>query len=93
MPAERVSMRTIQDIVRLKWGCGLSNRQVADELGMAIAKNKPVYVIDDITPTMFLFHPIVVGCCRFQRHRVRCINETGGGGCLIRMWGRSYFGE
>ena len=20
-----------------------------------------------------------VGCCRFQRHRVRCINETGGG--------------
>ena len=20
-----------------------------------------------------------VGCCRFQRHRVRCMNETGGG--------------
>jgi hypothetical protein len=20
----------------------------------------------------------VVGCCRFQRHRVRCMNETGG---------------
>ena len=29
------------------------------ELGMAIAKNKPVYVIGNITPTMFLFHPIV----------------------------------
>jgi hypothetical protein len=20
-----------------------------------------------------------MGCCRFQRHRVRCMNETGGG--------------
>lgn len=30
------------------------------ELGMAIAKNKPVYVIGDVAPTMFLFHPIVI---------------------------------
>lgn len=29
------------------------------ELGIAIAKNKPVYVVGNITPTMFLFHPIV----------------------------------
>ena len=21
----------------------------------------------------------LVACCRFQRHRVRCMNETGGG--------------
>jgi hypothetical protein len=29
------------------------------ELGMAIAWRKPVFVIGDMTPTMFLFHPLV----------------------------------
>lgn len=35
MPAERVTMRKIKDILRLKWGCGLSNRQVAASCGVA----------------------------------------------------------
>jgi len=34
MPAERVAMRKINDILRLKWGCGLSNRQVAASCGV-----------------------------------------------------------
>ena len=35
MPAERVTMRKIKDMLRLKWGCGLSNRQVAASCGVA----------------------------------------------------------
>lgn len=35
MPAERVTMRKIKDILRLKWGCELSNRQVAASCGVA----------------------------------------------------------
>lgn len=35
MPAERVTMRKIKDIVRLKWACGLSHRQVAASCGVA----------------------------------------------------------
>lgn len=35
MPAERVTMRKIKDILRLKWACGLSNRQVAASCGVA----------------------------------------------------------
>ena len=35
MPAERVTMRKIKDILRLRWACGLSNRQVAASCGVA----------------------------------------------------------
>ena len=35
MPAERVTMRKIKDMLRLKWACGLSNRQVAASCGVA----------------------------------------------------------
>ena len=35
MPAERVTMRKIKDILRLKWACGLRNRQVAASCGVA----------------------------------------------------------
>ena len=35
MPAERVPMRKIKDILRLKYACGLSNRQVAASCGVA----------------------------------------------------------
>ena len=35
MPAERVTMRKIKDILRLKWACGLSNRLVAASCGVA----------------------------------------------------------
>ena len=35
MPAERVTMRKIREILRLKWACRLSNRQVAASCGMA----------------------------------------------------------
>ena len=29
MPAKRLSMRKIKEVLRLKWGKGLSNRQIA----------------------------------------------------------------
>lgn len=35
MPTERVSMRKIREILRLKWSCGLSHRQVAQSCGVA----------------------------------------------------------
>jgi len=35
MPAERVTMRKIKDILRLTWACGLSYRQVAASCGVA----------------------------------------------------------
>ena len=35
MPAERVTMRKIKDILRLTWACGLSNRQGAASCGVA----------------------------------------------------------
>lgn len=34
MPAERLSMRTIKEVLRLKWGCGLSHRAVAGSCGI-----------------------------------------------------------
>lgn len=36
MPAERLSMRKIREVLRLRWGCGLSKRQTAQ--GCAIAR-------------------------------------------------------
>jgi transposase len=35
MPAERISMRKIREILRLKWVCGLSHRQVSRSCGLA----------------------------------------------------------
>ena len=35
MPAERLPMRKIRDILRLRWGCGLSSRQIAVSHGIA----------------------------------------------------------
>jgi len=35
MPAERLPMRKIREILRLRWGCGLSARQIARSLGVA----------------------------------------------------------
>lgn len=35
MPAERLPMRKIRDILRLRWGCGLSSRQIAVSQGIA----------------------------------------------------------
>jgi transposase len=35
MPAERLLMRKIREILRLKWGCGLSARQIARSLKIA----------------------------------------------------------
>ena len=34
MPAERLSMRKIQEILRLKFGCGLSNRDIAKSISV-----------------------------------------------------------
>ena len=31
MPAERLPMRRIKEIIRLSWGCGLSARQIFQE--------------------------------------------------------------
>jgi len=35
MPAEQVTMRRINDILRLTWACELSNRQGATNCGVA----------------------------------------------------------
>ena len=35
MPAERLPMRKIREILRLRWGCGLSARQIARSLKIA----------------------------------------------------------
>lgn len=35
MPAERLPMRKIKEILRLKWGCGFGDRQVARSCGIA----------------------------------------------------------
>ncbi len=35
MPAERLSMRKIKEILRLKWASGLSNRKIAHSCGIA----------------------------------------------------------
>jgi len=35
MPKERLSMRKIKEILRLKWECGLSNQKIAKSCGMA----------------------------------------------------------
>jgi len=35
MPAERLSMRKIKEILRLKWSCGLSNRKIAQSCAIS----------------------------------------------------------
>lgn len=35
MPKERLIMRKVKEVLRLKWGCGLSNRAVAQACGIA----------------------------------------------------------
>ena len=32
MPAKRLSMRQVKEVLRLKWACGLSDRQIAHSL-------------------------------------------------------------
>jgi transposase len=35
MPAPRLSMRHVQEVLRLKWGCGLSERKIAHRCGIS----------------------------------------------------------
>lgn len=35
MPAERLTMRKVKEVLRLHWGCGLSQRQIAKSCGVA----------------------------------------------------------
>jgi transposase len=35
MPAQRLSMRHVKEVLRLKWGCGLSDRKIAPSLGIS----------------------------------------------------------
>ena len=35
MPRQRLSMRQIQEVLRLKWAAGLSERQIARSLGLS----------------------------------------------------------
>ncbi len=35
MPKERLSMRKIKEVLRLRWGCGLSQRQIAESCSIA----------------------------------------------------------
>jgi DNA-binding transcriptional regulator LsrR (DeoR family) len=34
MPRQRLSMRKIEEVLRLKWGAGLSPRQIAKAVGV-----------------------------------------------------------
>jgi hypothetical protein len=35
MPAQRLAMRQVHEVVRLKWGQGLSERKIAQSLGLS----------------------------------------------------------
>jgi len=35
MPRKRLTMRQVYDVLRLKWGAGLSERQIAQSLGLS----------------------------------------------------------
>ena len=35
MPAQRLAMRQVYEVLRLKWGQGLSDRKIAHSLGMS----------------------------------------------------------
>lgn len=35
MPAERLTMREVKEVLRLHWGCDLSQRQIAKRCGIA----------------------------------------------------------
>ena len=35
MPRKRVVMRQVREVLRLKWACGLSDRQIAHSLGIS----------------------------------------------------------
>ena len=63
MPAERLSMRKIREVLRLKYACGASDRVISRSLGIgrtAVAEYVRYYrfkrkhsSIDYLTPTQF----------------------------------------
>ncbi|CAB5283901.1 integrase catalytic region [Burkholderia multivorans] len=36
MPAHRMSMRKLKEVLRLKWACGLSHRQISRAIGISV---------------------------------------------------------
>lgn len=36
MPANRMTMRKIKEVLRLKWACGLSHRQISKATGVSV---------------------------------------------------------
>jgi Sigma-70, region 4 len=36
MPAHRMSMRKLKEVLRLKWVCGLSHRQISRAVGISV---------------------------------------------------------
>ncbi|QCC04345.1 sigma-70 family RNA polymerase sigma factor [Cupriavidus necator H16] len=38
MPANRMTMRKIKEVLRLKWACGLSHRQIARATGVSVGE-------------------------------------------------------
>jgi hypothetical protein len=49
MPAERVSMRRVREILRLKHACGASDRAIARSLG--VARSTVVWIGAEAGPT------------------------------------------
>lgn len=39
MPANRMTMRKIKEVLRLKWACGLSHRQISSHTRCGTAEN------------------------------------------------------
>ena len=36
MPAHRMSMRKLKEVLRLKWACGLTHRQIRRAIGISV---------------------------------------------------------
>ena len=55
MPAERLTMRKIREVFRLKFYCDVSNRQIAKSCNIALAPSLAlVPITNSLTPNRFI---------------------------------------
>ena len=56
-------------------------QEFSSEVDIKLFKSveKLLAAINARPPDLIALANYTLGCCRFQRHRVRCMNETGGG--------------
>ena len=88
MPAERLSMRKIKEVLRLKWGKGMSNRQIATSSGIGRPTVAP-YPYPDHDPDLSLaflpYPPVAIWpkLCPLphETHTWQCIKAS----CVFRQ--------